>query len=746
MMTGEYKDYEGWEDDIQSLTLPSPFGESPSSNIPEFAGNEESQVVPFATLPRNEETHPMPIVSVPSQHRDFKEYFQRPNGFGSYKSYSHGVYVLLCCERSGKPISHQGKNHVPKTTTKKRKCGFIKCDCSFRLNASCDKFERRNVRVGCGFHNHLIPTTLTGHAYAGRLAEEENLQVLELTNSGCRPREILTSIKNKNRKNYSTMRTIYNARRKLKIYAMQGRSLMQHFFKLAQEHQYTVEYKFNPLTKKYRLPLFHVVSHTSTGATFTVAVAFMSREKEANCIWALKCVERLYRENEIPSVFVTDCEAGLISATKHVFPTSSHLLCAWHIGKNKEAKGKLKEKQDEKRKELKKWYGAWQDVIKSSSIEDYQENLTKFISTWEPTHKDDVRYVIKTWLDPYKEKFVSAWTNNIKHFDNVATSRVESAHAKLKLYLGNSRGNFANCFFRAHCSYENEHVNVHSEFERSKTTQMHDHREEDLFKEILNFVSIKALKIIYNEINGTANSMDGDMTCNCLARKINGLPCACEIRVLKTQGHYRSKKHLSSMQYGMHGKNEQVRMRAQLQPIAFLSTVNIYEPEVSEVQRGRKSKKQLMKDRSNEREPSFYEHYLSHMPSVMQKFIAATQEMPMDENSGYHVLLKQLTKKELKEGIDKNEWLRMPESGFIIAEAFTTVVVYLSELQSITFVPTTLVLYPSIEKNTVAIGHVNNNHLIGLKFKRCSPLPSLPRFSYWKQQENENSTTWSKRY
>ncbi|KAI3848088.1 hypothetical protein MKX03_035757 [Papaver bracteatum] len=82
-MIGEYKDYEGWEDDIQSLILPSPFSESPSSNIPEFAGNEESQVVPFSTLPGNEETHPMPIASVPSQHRDFKEYFQRPNGFGS---------------------------------------------------------------------------------------------------------------------------------------------------------------------------------------------------------------------------------------------------------------------------------------------------------------------------------------------------------------------------------------------------------------------------------------------------------------------------------------------------------------------------------------------------------------------------------------------------------------------------------------------------------------------------------------
>ncbi|KAI3897349.1 hypothetical protein MKX03_021944, partial [Papaver bracteatum] len=76
----------------------------------------------------------------------------------------------------------------------------------------------------------------------------------------------------------------------------------------------------------------------------------------------------------------------------------------------KEVKGKQKEEQDRKKMELKKWYEAWKDIITSSSEEDYQANLEKFISTWAPTHEDVVRYVTKTWLDPYKEKFVSSWT------------------------------------------------------------------------------------------------------------------------------------------------------------------------------------------------------------------------------------------------------------------------------------------------------------------------------------------------
>ncbi len=45
-----------------------------------------------------------------------------------------------------------------------------------------------------------------------------------------------------------------------------------------------------------------------------------------------------------------------------------------------------------------------------------------------------VRYLKNTWL-PWKERFASPWTNQIRHYGTVVTSRVESAHAALKPYL-----------------------------------------------------------------------------------------------------------------------------------------------------------------------------------------------------------------------------------------------------------------------------------------------------------------------
>lgn len=39
-----------------------------------------------------------------------------------------------------------------------------------------------------------------------------------------------------------------------------------------------------------------------------------------------------------------------------------------------------------------------------------------------------------------KEKIVCAWTDQVRHIGNTTTNRVEFAHAKLKNWLGNSKG------------------------------------------------------------------------------------------------------------------------------------------------------------------------------------------------------------------------------------------------------------------------------------------------------------------
>lgn len=39
-----------------------------------------------------------------------------------------------------------------------------------------------------------------------------------------------------------------------------------------------------------------------------------------------------------------------------------------------------------------------------------------------------------------KEKIVCAWTDNVRHLENTTTNRVESAHATLKKWSENSKG------------------------------------------------------------------------------------------------------------------------------------------------------------------------------------------------------------------------------------------------------------------------------------------------------------------
>ena len=86
-----------------------------------------------------------------------------------------------------------------------------------------------------------------------------------------------------------------------------------------------------------------------------------------------------------------------------------------------------------------------------------------------------LEYVNNTWIAKYKEKIVACWTNTIMHFENTSTNmytfmisckfqkhnyniilltssiltyllfylfRAESAHAKLKRYLGSTFQNF----------------------------------------------------------------------------------------------------------------------------------------------------------------------------------------------------------------------------------------------------------------------------------------------------------------
>ncbi|KAI3834623.1 hypothetical protein MKW92_034629, partial [Papaver armeniacum] len=150
-----------------------------------------------------------------------------------------GSYLEMQCERSGVNVSHKGKNYIKTPNVRKRHSGTKKCGCPFLLSALCGDDGKWRVRVKCGSHNHDLPKTLTGHAYVARLKEEEIKKVDSFTVAGARPRNILTSLKQDNKDNYCTIRTVYNAKAKLKEISNEGRSVMQQFMKLSEEHKYS---------------------------------------------------------------------------------------------------------------------------------------------------------------------------------------------------------------------------------------------------------------------------------------------------------------------------------------------------------------------------------------------------------------------------------------------------------------------------------------------------------------------------
>jgi len=56
-----------------------------------------------------------------------------------------------------------------------------------------------------------------------------------------------------------------------------------------------------------------------------------------------------------------------------------------------------------------------------------------------------VSYLRETWL-PFKEKFVTAWTKWIPHLGNSTSSRAESTHAAIKLFIRKSTSGLLEVF------------------------------------------------------------------------------------------------------------------------------------------------------------------------------------------------------------------------------------------------------------------------------------------------------------
>ncbi|XP_038713425.1 uncharacterized protein LOC120007295 [Tripterygium wilfordii] len=222
-----------------------------------------------------------------------------------------------------------------------------------------------------------------------------------------RPKEILCTIKNRYPSNATTLRTIYNARQRHRVIEKAGRTQMQYLLgklfdlKYYEYHRSSIDdctYK----TNRYRMPLFEVVGITSTCLTFSIAFAYIGGERIYNYLWVLQRLRSIMEDNsiELPLVIVTDREL-------------------WHINKNILAKCK-KMFSDKASWEL--FDSIWNTVVLADNEDDYLRRVNDLMTTFN-RNPSPVEYVLDTWLNPYKERFVAAFTNKYKHLGTTATNR-----------------------------------------------------------------------------------------------------------------------------------------------------------------------------------------------------------------------------------------------------------------------------------------------------------------------------------
>ncbi|KAL4561205.1 hypothetical protein LXL04_033368 [Taraxacum kok-saghyz] len=477
--------------------------------------------------------------------------FYYDKGYGlSIKDSTKDKYVTLQCDRGGSYRDRMGIGDKRKKNT-----GSRLINCPFQIVGKKGNDGTWVLKVKNLTHNHEPSTDMSGHPSFRRLLPDDVQSVKNMTLSGIPPRQILSSLRQRNQNLPAVSRTIYNLKAKIQKENLNNRSTVSALFEEFEKKGFIYDILYDsvghithlfvvhPLsirlakvfsnifvmdctykTNKYKMPLLDIIGVSCFNTSFYSGFVFLKTEDEYSYVWALNVFKKTL-ENREPSVIMSDRELALMNAINVVFPNTTNLLCIWHIEKNVLANCK---KHFPHTNEFDIFMSYWNNVAYSTTPTIFEDNWAEFELCYQ-TKKAAIEYIKNTWL-PWKEKFVSAWTERYLHFGNRASSRAEGAHAKLKLYLQVSTGGFQGVTEKFCLAIEHEfnEMKVKLSYEKIHVPHMCD---SSVFRDLLYHVSHFALKKIhmqYEKIkNGTMNPCTGHFMATM------GLPCAHRIKDLQ---------------------------------------------------------------------------------------------------------------------------------------------------------------------------------------------------------------------
>ena len=460
--------------------------------------------------------------------------------------------VYIGCDRHGRP------RDGPLDRQRQGASRAVGCPWSglFRYAEGLWRLELRSTA-----HNHG-PSDPIGHPVHRRLPEEALAHIDSLSRANAPPRAIVSSLRQGTGDRPPLLvppitRDVYNARAALRLGTLGGRTPIQALMEALQgSDDWTERHRLDPTgrvvalflahkrsiellqgalevlvldctykTNRFRMPLFVMTGVSALGATFHVALAFLSQERQCDYEWALAGLRDLYESGGLgsPRTLATDRDLGLMSAIREIFPRARNVLCLWHVAKNVLARCKRHFPTGDD------WTGflaAWQALLASPTPEDYDARLSDFRTRY--CGLPALPYLERTWL-PYKEALVLAWTNRALHLGLTTTSRVEGAHSALKTYLQVSTGDLHAVVGRIELLIDNQTVEARAAKARALTRIGGDLRI-PLFVELIGVASPVGLRLIVAQRRKLAGDPPAVADpCTGVFRTTMGLPCAHEL-------------------------------------------------------------------------------------------------------------------------------------------------------------------------------------------------------------------------
>ena len=252
-----------------------------------------------------------------------------------------------------------------------RRSGSIRCDYKFALSTRLSGDENI-IDISNPNHNHPYYVSAYSHPSNTCLSETEKKEVIDKSELSIPPRIILAELRNKGC--HATSTAVYNCiakHRKLQLgdqspifallrllegengsdsgnddkkwwydYLVDTDDCLTHLFfqhttsiTLLRQFPEVIIMDCTYSTNRFGMPLLHIVGCTNINTTFEVGYAFLSRETEADYIWALGTLRKILQQNNMPEpgVIATDRELALMNAIEQEFPLAKNILCFWHI-------------------------------------------------------------------------------------------------------------------------------------------------------------------------------------------------------------------------------------------------------------------------------------------------------------------------------------------------------------------------------------------------------------------------------